>query len=71
MRSILSGLFGWLAERTKKRSEMQWRASKASANRAHFYAELSAFFDGKTSLNNALAYAPWHEWKLSWRDFWR
>jgi len=67
MRSILSGLFGWLAERTKKRSEMQWAASKATALRAFFYAKVSEFFDGKTSLRDALDYAPWRNWKADFK----
>jgi hypothetical protein len=59
MRSIISGLFGWLAERTLRRAEAQRRASQATANRARFYAALSEYFDGKASLQSALELAPW------------
>jgi hypothetical protein len=80
MRSFLSGLFGLIAERAKTRSEMQWAASKATALRAFFYAKLSEYLDGKTSLADALDYAPWRNWsadfkrwraKWNWRGFWK
>lgn len=59
MRRFLSGLFGWLAERTTKRARMQLDASAATRRRAAFYLAISEYLAGKKTYAKMIALAPW------------